>query len=105
VQRASEQVIDRRDDWRALAETPRTRVQNAEGRDRGTEQYGGAAEGSEGDIRENEESSRNARDLPTVNTPPRKYEFRPPRITNIAAVPSPIIEDKDVGRERQAAEE
>ena len=97
--------MDRRHDWRALAETRRTRVQKAEGCDRGAKQYGRAADGSEGHIREDEESGRNARDLTSANAPPRKYECRPPRITNVAAVPTPIIEDKDVGREREAARE
>jgi hypothetical protein len=98
-------MIDRPHDWRALAETRRTRVQKAEGCDRGAKQYGRPADGSEGDIREDEQSDRNPCDLTPANALPSKYECRPPWITNVAAVPSPIIEDKDMGREREAAEE
>ncbi len=58
VQRTSEQVIDRPHDWRLFAETRRTRVQNAEGCDRGAKQYGRSADGSEGDIRRDEQSNR-----------------------------------------------
>ena len=84
MQRASEHVNDRRPDWRALAETRRTRVQKAEGCDRGAKQYGRAADGGEGDIREDEESGRKARDLTPANVPPGECECRPPRITNVA---------------------
>jgi len=60
---------------------------------------------AEGNIRDDEESNRNARDLTPANALPSKYECRPPWITNVAAVPSPIVEDEDMGREREAAEE
>src|SRR5205809_318150 len=83
---------------RAPTETRRTRIQKAEDCDRGAEQYGWATDGSEGDSRQDQESNRNARDLWPANAPPGKDVCRPPRVTTIAAVSSPIIEDKDVGR-------
>jgi hypothetical protein len=104
MQRTSEKVIDRRNDWRALPETRRTRVDKAQDCDRGAKQNGSDANGREGDIRDDDESGRNARDLTPANSPPSKYECRPPWITNVAAVPSPIIEDKYMGCEGDAAE-
>jgi hypothetical protein len=59
-------MIERRRDRHGLAEARRTRVQQAEGCDAGTQQHGSTANGSEGDIRQDEESDRNPRDVPTV---------------------------------------
>jgi hypothetical protein len=102
VQDASEHVIERRYDRRALAET---RVQKAEGRDGSAKQYGRTADGSEGDIRNDEESDRDARDLTTANALADEYEIRSSRITHVAVAPDPIIENKDVGRERDAPDD
>ena len=105
VQRTSKQVIDRSHDWRVLAETCRTRVQKAEGCDRGAKQYGQFANGSKGDIRADEESDGNARDLTPANALTGRYNCCSPRIMKVTVVPNPIIEDKDMGCEREAAEE
>src|SRR5437588_3636442 len=105
MQRAAEQMIDRRHDWRALTETRRTRIQKAKGCDCCAKHHGRSADGSEGDIGDDDKSDSKTRDLTFANASPIKYECGPLRITNVAAVPGPIIEDEDVGRERKAARE
>jgi hypothetical protein len=105
VQRASEQVIDRRRDWGVLAETRRTRVKQAEGCDSGAEQYSSTANDSEGDIREDEKSHLDLRDVTTFDALTIKHECYSPRITRVADVTSPVIQDKDVRCQREAAKE
>jgi hypothetical protein len=95
MQGASEQVIERSCDWRPLAETRRTRIQKAEACDTGAKQDGRAADSSEGDIREDEESDRNARE--TVNSFRRLtlneiQAARPLRIKIITVQPGDTVE-------------
>src|ERR1700720_406058 len=98
-------MIERCRDWRGLAETRRTRVQQAEGCDAGAQQYGSNANGGEGDIRQDKESDCNPPDVPTVKAPSIKYQCNPPRITKVANMTGPIIKDKDVSCQREAAEQ
>jgi hypothetical protein len=105
VQSASEQVIGRRRDGHGLAETRRSRVQQAEGSYAGAQQYGSTANGSEGDIRQDEESDGNLPDVPAVKALSIKYEVYPLRITKVVNMTGPIIKDKDVSCQREAAEQ
>jgi len=98
-------MIERRRDGHGLAEARRTRVQQAKSCDAGAQQYGSTANGSEGEIRQDEESDRNPPDVPTVKAPSIEYECYPPRITKVTNMTGPIIKDKDVSCQREAAEQ
>jgi hypothetical protein len=105
VQSASEQMIERRRDWRGLAEALRTRVEQTENRDAGAQQYGSNADDSERDIRQQKESDRHLRYVTTAKPSPLKYKCYPPRVAKVANMTGPIIEDEDVSCQRDAAEQ